>query len=210
MANKNSGTSFQDAVRIINNPKGIHYSAYVSGVRTAGHMKCGPPPWDPHGVYQLGLDGQRLVIQQLLDGSWVESPTTQPSGMETPAARTASTTVNHYHAPVGAVAATAGATAYGTVVVEQVDAAMRRVVERQDDLGDLTDTLLPLLRTVRRLERSGTTEAELRAAVAEADEFRAFEDSVKPGLSRAAASAAMTIIELVPPLKGALALFGGS
>lgn len=117
-------------------------------------------------------------------------------------------TMNVFQGPVGAVAAASGAVAHGTVHVGQVDEALRKTIELQDGLGDLTDTLLPLLRLARRQECTGTTEEELRAQIAEAEEFRNFEKAVKPGLPRHVAQAAAVVLELVPVLKAALLLVG--
>ena len=209
MSRKSDGTAFEDAIRVLNSPEDIHYQVYVSGVRAVGHMKCGPPPWDRDGIYRLALASNRLVIQHLQGGDWVDASTTRPTGAEVAARQPLPTTVNNFHGPIGAVAAASGATAHGTAVVHQIDDAMRRVIERQDELAELADALLPLLRKARRLENAGVTESALVAAVAEAEEFNAFAEAVKPGLSRAAASAAAGVLELVPTLKAALALLGG-
>lgn len=118
----------------------------------------------------------------------------------------APTTVNLFSGPVGAVAAAPGASAQGTVNVQSVDEALRKVVELQDDLGELTDVLFPLLRAARRLEAGGSSEDVLVAAIQDAEEFRNFEKTVKPGLAGASTSAARTVLGLVSLLKPALAL----
>jgi len=115
-------------------------------------------------------------------------------------------TVNHFHGPIGAVAAAPGASAQGTVNVGYVDAAMHRTIELQDDLGELSDVLLPLLRFARKVDAPTASEAPLAAAVAEANEFKAFQRAVRPNLSRAAVAAAKTVLEAVPLLKPALML----
>lgn len=114
--------------------------------------------------------------------------------------------VNNFNAPVGAVAAAPGAAARGAVVVHQLDDAMRSVIEQQDELGELADALLPLLRAARKVERTGASEMDLAAAVAEGDEFKNFERSLKPGVSRAAVTTARAILELVPLMKPVLRL----
>ena len=116
------------------------------------------------------------------------------------------TTVNIFHGPVGAVAAATGASAQGTVNVQQVDSALHRAIDLQDALGDLTDALVPLLRSVRRHEQTASTEEALARIVEDAEEFKAFEKAVKPDLPRVTIAAAKTILEAVPLLKPALAL----
>jgi hypothetical protein len=113
------------------------------------------------------------------------------------------TIVNHFNAPIGAVAAAPGASAHGTVIVNQVDAAMRRVLEKQDELGELVDVLLPLLRKTRNLQQATQSDAALTAALAEAEELRAFQEAVKPNTPRAVAGVLASILELVPVLKAA-------
>lgn len=82
MSGKGSGTSFHDAVRLISNPTGVKYKAYVSGISTTGDMGCGAPPWDPHGTYRLALNGGQIMIQRFSDGAWVASPLTAPASSE--------------------------------------------------------------------------------------------------------------------------------
>jgi hypothetical protein len=116
------------------------------------------------------------------------------------------TTVNVFHGPVGAVAAAQGAFAHGTVNVQSVDDALRKAIELQDDLGELTDALIPLLRAARKREREGSSEDALAVAIQEAEEFRTFEKMVKPCLAQASVRAARAVLDLVPVLKAASAL----
>jgi hypothetical protein len=67
---------------------------------------------------------------------------------------TISSVVNNFHASIGAVAAAPGANAHGSVIVHQVDTAMRLVVDKQDDPGEIADVLIPLLRKTRNLNRA--------------------------------------------------------
>lgn len=120
----------------------------------------------------------------------------------------AATIVNNFHAPVGAVAAAPGATANGTVVMAEVDEAMHQVIALQNDLGDLTDRLLPLLRLARKQEQRVASDEDLATVVTDAEEFKDFERAVKPGLSKASIVAARAVLEIVPLLKPALALLG--
>jgi len=112
--------------------------------------------------------------------------------------------------PVAAVATAPGAVAHGIVNVRQVDEALKKTIELQDQLGELTDTLLPLLRRARKEERGEATEAELLVQIADAKEFQDFEKAVKRGLPRHSVQTAVSVLELVPRLKASLSLLGGS
>jgi hypothetical protein len=114
---------------------------------------------------------------------------------------TGPTVVNNFHGSIGAVAAAPHASAHGTVIVHQVDSAMRLVVDKQDELGEIADVLIPLLRKTRNLERATQSDAELVAALEEAEELRAFQGAVKPNTSRAVASVLTSVFELVPVLR---------
>ena len=153
-----------------------------------------------HGAFLIGPRG--------VDVCMGDANLDQLLGFVSPAepAQSVPTTVNIFHGPVGAVAAAAGASAQGTVNVQQVDSALHRAIDLQDALGDLTDALVPLLRSVRRHEQTASTEEALARIVEEAAEFKAFEKAVKPELSRVTIAAAKTILEAVPLLKPALAL----
>lgn len=129
-----------------------------------------------------------------------------PSTKTSRSAAPPSTVVNNFHAPVGAVATGPGASAHGTVNVSAVDAALRKVIERQDDLGDLADKLIPLLRAVRRIE-SVEPASNLEQVLKEAEEFKAFQLAVRPGLAPEAVAAAKSVFELLPALQSVLGLF---
>jgi hypothetical protein len=131
-----------------------------------------------------------------------------PSPVSPLALAVAPTTVNVFHGPVAAVAAAPGASAHGTVNVQPIDDALRKVIDLQDALGNLTDVLIPLLRAARKQERAASSDEELAAVVLESEEFRNFERMVKPGLAQAGIAAATTVLQLVPLLKPALALLG--
>lgn len=153
------------------------------------------------GAYLIGPRGVAVCMgEENLDEVLGLTVAAQP-----PVVAPAPTTIvhNNFHAPVGAVASAPGAAAQGTVTVNNVDAAMSQVIQNQDELGDLADVLLPLLRKTRSLERVVQGEAELTAALAEADELRAFQEAVNPSKSRAAAGVLTSILELVPVVKAA-------
>jgi hypothetical protein len=128
------------------------------------------------------------------------------------ASRSLPTVVNHFHGNVGAVAAAHAATAHGTVVThsaQQVDEAMTRVIQHQDELGAVADLLLRLLRAARRLEAERLPQRTFAETIERTEEFRAFQEALRVGLSQASAAAVASTLEVVPDLKSAL-LRGGA
>jgi hypothetical protein len=117
-------------------------------------------------------------------------------------AATASTVTNVFHGPVGAVAAAPGAVAHGAVNAQQVDEALRELVERQDELGDLTNSLFLLLRVARQRG----SEEDLHRQIADAEEFKAFQKAVRAGPPTRTLEAATAVLKMVPVLKSAVDL----
>jgi hypothetical protein len=118
-----------------------------------------------------------------------------------PAAAPSSVT-NVFAGPVGAVAAAPGAVAHGTVNTQQVDDALRELVERQDELGELTNSLFLLLRAARQR----ASEEELQQQIADAEEFKAFEKALRAGPATRTLEAATAVLKMVPVLKSAVDL----
>jgi hypothetical protein len=158
-------------------------------------------------TYFSDIDGQLYSIQ-VNDESDVSQLISELKGgdLRATASRSLPTVVNHFHGNVGAVAAAPSATAHGTVVIHQVDEALRRVIECQDDLGEVADVLLRLLRAARRLEREGSHGGDLNGAIQATEEFRAFQQALRPGLPQAVVAAAIDALEMVPSLQTAVGL----
>lgn len=117
------------------------------------------------------------------------------------------TTVNVFQAPVAAVATAPGASARATLHLQQIDDALQRVLDLHESLGHVTSALIALLKAAQSIQRdSSASDAAMNAALLEAEEFRKFQDAVKPGLPKATVAAAKTVLDLVPLLKPALSL----
>ncbi len=154
------------------------------------------------GSFMLGEvgDAVRMAEADLEEVLGLTSPPPSPPAT--------STTTNIFNGPVGAVAAAHGAVAHGTVNIQAVDDALHQLVNRQNELGDLTNPLFLLLRAARAKESERLSEEELLASMAETEELVAFSKAVKTGAPDGALAAVKAVLSGVDALKPLLGLLG--